>query len=66
MKGDEHMKRCAGRKSRKHNRMEKYRQYLASIPAGPERHRKLRLQAFLEEVVAEGMKHHPQEANAFA
>jgi hypothetical protein len=62
MKGDEHMKRCAGRKSRKHNLMEEWRKYLSSLPPGSERDRKLKLQAFLEEVVAETPKEHPRRS----
>jgi len=56
------MKRCAGRKSRKHSLMEEWRKYLSSLPIGPERDRKLKLQAFLEEAVAEGLKVHPRSS----
>jgi len=54
------MKRCAGRKSRKHSLMEEYRQYLASLPPGSKRDRKPKLQALLEEVVGEAPKEHPR------
>jgi hypothetical protein len=50
------MKQCAGRKSRKRRLTEEWRRYLASLPAGPERDHKLKMQAFLEEVVAEALK----------
>ncbi len=56
------MKRCAGRKSKRHSLTEDHRQYLASLPPGSKRDRKLKLQAFLEEAVAEALKEHPRSS----
>jgi hypothetical protein len=56
------MKQCAGRKSRKHRLTEEWRKYLASLPAGPERDHKLKMQAFPEEVVAEALKEHSRNS----
>ncbi len=50
------MRRCDGRKSRKGNLTEAYKQYLDSLPTGPRRDRKVRLQSFLEEAVVEGLE----------
>ena len=56
------MKRCAGRKSRKHSLTEEWRKYLSSLPPGSERDHKLKLQAFLEGVAAEALKEHPRSS----